>query len=118
VSTLCDLARRPPRGAGQEDPADDDESGEHEQDREDDASDGEGEAQEDSDDDGGDQEGEHDTRLVPGAPGVKPASAGTQRLVTGRTQRRWERRGSWAVAGLVALAILVAALWLLPLGLG
>jgi Na+/melibiose symporter-like transporter len=38
--------------------------------------------------------------------------------VTGRTQRRWERRGSWVVAGLVALAILVAALWLLPLGLG
>jgi Na+/melibiose symporter-like transporter len=33
--------------------------------------------------------------------------------VADRTQRRWERRGSWVVAGLVALALLVAAFWLL-----
>jgi hypothetical protein len=118
VGALGDLARRPPRDAGEEDPADDDEPREHEQDRQDDASDREGEAHEDGDDDDCDQEGDHDTRLVPTAPGMKPWSTGTQRLVTGRTQRRWERRGSWVVAGLVALAILVAALWLLPLGLG
>jgi hypothetical protein len=30
-----------------------------------------------------------------------------------RTQRRWERRGSWVVALLVVVAVLVAALWLL-----
>jgi Na+/melibiose symporter-like transporter len=38
--------------------------------------------------------------------------------VSGRTQRRWERRSSWIVAALVGLAVVVAALWLVPLGLG
>lgn len=38
--------------------------------------------------------------------------------MAGRVQRRWERRGSWVVAGLVALVIAVAALWVLaPFGL-
>jgi Na+/melibiose symporter-like transporter len=33
--------------------------------------------------------------------------------VAGRVQRRWERRGSWVVAALIGIAIVVAALWLL-----
>ncbi len=39
--------------------------------------------------------------------------------MAGRTQRRWERRGSWVIATLVAVALVVAAFWLLlPLRLG
>jgi Na+/melibiose symporter-like transporter len=37
--------------------------------------------------------------------------------MTSRTQRRWERRGSWLIAAFAVLAILVAALWLVPLGI-
>jgi Na+/melibiose symporter-like transporter len=33
--------------------------------------------------------------------------------VAGRVQRRWERRGSWVIAAVIAIAVLVAALWLL-----
>jgi Na+/melibiose symporter-like transporter len=33
--------------------------------------------------------------------------------VADRVQRRWERRGSWVIATLVAVAVIVAALWLL-----
>jgi hypothetical protein len=38
--------------------------------------------------------------------------------VVGRVQRRWERRGSWVIAVLIGVAVVVAALWLfLPLTL-
>ncbi len=38
--------------------------------------------------------------------------------MAGRAQRRWERRGSWVIAALVGVAVVLAALWLLaPLGL-
>jgi hypothetical protein len=33
--------------------------------------------------------------------------------VAGRVQRRWERRGSWVIAAVIAITVLVAALWLL-----
>jgi Na+/melibiose symporter-like transporter len=33
--------------------------------------------------------------------------------VADRLQRRWERRGSWVIAALVGVAVIVAALWLL-----
>jgi Na+/melibiose symporter-like transporter len=33
--------------------------------------------------------------------------------VAGRVQRRWERRGSWVIAALIGVAVIVAALWLL-----
>jgi hypothetical protein len=37
--------------------------------------------------------------------------------VSGRVQRRWERRGSLVVVALVGAVVLVAALWLLLLPL-
>jgi Na+/melibiose symporter-like transporter len=38
--------------------------------------------------------------------------------VADRAQRRWQRRGSWVIAALIGVAVIVAALWvLLPLTL-